>query len=115
METVEISPVYLDPPNMINLSEIIYLANQTSSSHEYEFQKFDCTEFSEELAGKLKEKGYKAYCVYGIYRPGKYPYHTWVEIDLGAVFLEVESTGGFIIGDEDYELNYKQLIKGKCI
>lgn len=115
LNVTDVNPVYLAPPNLINITYIIEISKNVSSSHMYEFQKFDCTEFSEELSGKLREKGYDAYCVYGIYRPGNYPYHTWTEVNLNGTYLEIESTGGFIITPEDYELNYKTLVKGRCI
>lgn len=85
------------------------------SSHEYKIHKFDCTDFSKELASNLRNKGFNAYCVFGILKGASYPLHTWVEVKIYDSFIWVESTNGEIVEEENKD-NYKLLSKTKvCI
>ncbi len=96
----------------INLLESI--SKEVANSYEYELHKFDCTDFSKELVRRLKKQGFNAYCVYGTYTPSNYTPHTWVEVDVGNI-IQIESTQGYIIPQEDFEEHYTILIKGECL
>ncbi len=93
---------------------IMELAKNVSESYEFELHKFDCTDFSEELVKRLKEKGFNAYCVFGRWEIPDYKLHTWVEIDMLNYFIEIEATKGRIISNEDFK-EYAIKSKGKCI
>ena len=114
-------------PTIINLTfndnqehkRLIYetfseVAMQVANAHEYKLHKFDCTDFSKELKSKLKERGFDAYCVFGLLKDADYPLHTWVEVKINDYnFIWIEATNGEIIEDRS---NYKLLSKTRnCI
>jgi hypothetical protein len=90
-------------------------AQEVAAAHEYELHVFDCTDFSEELGEKLREKGYDAYCVFGFLETSDYRNHTWIEVNISGDLLEIESTQGFIIDEDYFNENYIVLSKGECL
>jgi hypothetical protein len=94
--------------------EIEKIAFDVAIEKEYELHVYDCTEFSEELGKRLRAIGYNAYCVFGRWEIPEYKKHTWIEINIDGELLEVESTGGYIIPEEDFK-EYTIKSKGKCL
>ena len=90
------------------------IATEVANSKEYELHVYDCTDFSRELAIRLQEEGFNAYCVFGKWDLPEYKLHTWVEINMVNSFIEVESTGGYIIPEHDFQA-YTIKSKGKCL
>ena len=94
--------------------EIEKIAFDVAMEREYELHVYDCTEFSEELGKRLRAIGYNAYCVFGRWEVPEYKKHTWVEINIDGELLEVESTGGYIISEEEFK-EYTIKSKGRCL
>jgi len=93
----------------INESQIIYdeiieIAQYVSNSHTYKLHEFDCTNYSIELVGRLKEIGVEARCTAGNNWYFKdYTNHTWVSAWVNGTRIEIEATGGYIISYEQYK------------
>jgi hypothetical protein len=114
-----IVPTYIQENNLIHseckesvLKEIEQIAFNVSSSHEYVRGKYDCKQFSSELVKQLKSQNISAYCVYGLYN--KTASHVWVRTIIENQTYDIEATSGFIIDNETYSKNYKELKKGFC-
>jgi len=90
------------------------IGTQVANETEWELHVYDCTDFSRELAKRLRAEGLDAYCVFGRWEIPDYKKHTWVEIDMGDFFVEVEATSGYIISDY-YFKNYTIKSKGRCL
>jgi hypothetical protein len=91
-------------------------ATKVAKSHEYKLHVFDCTQFSKELIARLKEQGFNARCMYGkLPNAEGYKLHTWVEVNYMDNIIEVESTGGFVISDEQFKEDYIIFSKGACL
>jgi|SRR3989339_139125 len=92
------------------VKEIEDIAIKVSQEEEYQLKSYDCTNFSEELVKRLKTKGYNAYCRFGELRAnGLINKHTWVEInatDKGMGIIEIESTRGYLLSQEQYDAEY---------
>lgn len=105
-----------------NISKII---RNVSNSHEYRRGIWDCTDYSREDVRQLKEAGYNATCIFGIYYNRyfinndtyKDSYaHNWVDVYLDNETIHLEVTNGMNVGIiEDYEANYLPRVYGKCI
>lgn len=91
-------------------------ARKVADSHEYKLHKFDCTDFSEELVGRLNHLGFDAYCVFGRAKHLNYPFHTWTEVNINGTLIQIESTTGEIVNQQIYEENYRIIKRGgKCL
>lgn len=92
-------------------------ALDVANSHVYELHKFDCTDFSKELKGKLIEDGFNAYCMFGkLPNTEGYKLHTWIEVNYLDNLIEIESTRGFIVSEEQFNEDYRIYNRGgRCL
>lgn len=93
------------------------LIQNVSSSHTYELDVFDCTEFSEEVLSGLKEINVNSICVFGSWYDSnvtRLKYHTWVQIGLENQTYNIEATEGRFFREGEIDI-YKIISKGKCI
>ena len=112
-------PTYTCQANVGNETLLVWQIEQTaqnvSRSHEYIQNKFDCTEFSQELVKQLQKQNISAYCVWGMYEDEDgIVSHLWVESLINNQTIPVEATGGFIIPQQIYKKYYTILKKGIC-
>lgn len=103
-------------PEIRDFQKIIKIAEEVASSYEYKLDIYDCTDFSKELIKRLIKEGYKAQCTAGylFYEDSTYVNHTWVSVWIKEIRFEIESTGGYVIDEEDYNHNYKVLWEDFC-
>ncbi len=135
---------YYIPEKKDNITIIGEIATNVSESHDYQRGIYDCTQFAEEATRQLKEKGFNATCVFGIYYDTydewvelssnnsgngttynygvnyyRDPYaHNWVDIYEDNRTIHLEVTNGMnvgIIDDSTYKQNYLPRVVGKCI
>jgi hypothetical protein len=103
--------------NPINstLEQIRVIIENVSQSHTFIQGIFDCTNFAIADVQELKKINVSAYCVYGYYfGNGNVGLHTWIEINLSGTIYPIETTSGFFINPQDYNISYKKMGKGVC-
>lgn len=107
---------FIPSPETIE-DKISLIAENVSDSHDYIKEVYDCTQFSQELAKRLRnELGLNAYCVGTIYinNSGSWLRHTWVEVKINNTIIPVEATKGYIIPSDVYSSQYKIFETGSC-
>jgi len=102
---------------------ISQIAQNVSDSHKYIRDKYDCTQFSQELVKRLQAINLTAYCVgTAMYhwedenktKFDRYLLHTWVEVSYNGTIIPIEATQGYIIDNETYYKDYKITERGMC-
>jgi len=79
------------------------LSRNLANELEYDWDNFNCVQFSEELVRRLELIGKNAEIVDGY---TKYP-HVWVKChDCDDKLVYIESTSGKVIGEEEYKNDY---------
>lgn len=95
-----------------------------SDKHIFKRGIYDCSDFSKDVVKELKSKGINGYCVSGYMNPYKVKptildklkkLHTWVEVDINGEIMGIESTGGYMIPKEIYQISYIPHKKGYCL
>jgi len=71
-----------------------------ASEHEYELNKYDCTDFSCEVYNYIDETNYVSAYFIGNYKTGGIPhlFHTWT-----GVITPIESETGMLMGQQGFE------------
>jgi hypothetical protein len=93
--------------------ELMPILEQNTNEHTYELHVYDCTQFSENLVKKLKNLGFKAYCMAGRVENFEYKNHTWVIVEINGEEFPIEATSGYFIDTEEYK-NYEVYYKNYC-
>jgi len=113
-EPIKFEPDYIISDTYKIQLELMPILEENANERVYELHVYDCTQFSENLVKKLKEKGFKARCEAGRYLgETNYPDHTWTIVEINGQEFPIEATSGYFIDTESYK-NYKIYYRNYC-
>ena len=100
------------------------IALNVSISYDYQVNIFDCTEFTLELAHRLKSIGYDVRFAQGRYLDCKYGWsngtyntcrHDWLQVKSDKTTYNIEPQTGEILTAERFKSNYRMYWSTPCI
>lgn len=103
-EIPDCPPCVCPPCKKPKLPSFMQIAQNMVEEHKYDFDRYNCDDFSRELIRRLEDYGWEAKYCYGKVSWNDQYYHAWVLVE-----VPIEATSGKVIEPNRYAKDYHPL------